>query len=308
MNAIVLYKSDFESHVTLQFEKRPIPVPSESEVLIKVHASKLNPSDLLNASGGFPYTVYPRIPGRDYAGVVVKAPGHPGSEGQNVFGSSGNTLGFTVDGAHAEHIVVPSHAVSKMPSNLTYQQAGCLGVVYGTALMMIQRAQIDKQGGSALIIGESGNVGTAIKDILRILYPSLLVTAANRVDGKMSFPQADKFDVIFSTVPDTASLQKALHMLNKSSKLIFIATTRPKTESLEIDPMQFYRDDLSLIGVNSLNISLQENKLLMDDLSDLFKSGKLKLPTDKEPTAIPFRDAKQSYEQKVNAVFLFDRC
>lgn len=307
MNAIVLRRDATDSAVTLELETRPVPEPSDLQALIRVHASKLNPSDLLNAAGGFPYTTYPRVPGRDYAGVVVKAPGRPELEGTDVFGTSGNALGFTLDGAHAEYILVPISAVTKMPETLTHAQGGCVGVVYTTALLMIKRAQMDlgqMQNGSILIIGERGNVGTAVRDLLHLQCPNIQPTAANRSNGEIALPQAAKFDVIYSTVPDTATLQSALGMLNKHGKLVFIATTRPKTIKLEIDPLQFYRDDLSLFGVNSLNSSIDESKILMDELSGMFDSGKLRMPVEKEPQALRFTEARNAYDLKRNAVLL----
>ena len=49
----------------------PVPVPSAGEVLVQIKAAGLNPSDVKNVLGRFPYTTLPRIPGRDFAGVVV---------------------------------------------------------------------------------------------------------------------------------------------------------------------------------------------------------------------------------------------
>ena len=46
---------------------------SASEVLVRVVAACVNPSDVKNATGQMPHTTLPRILGRDYAGIVVKA-------------------------------------------------------------------------------------------------------------------------------------------------------------------------------------------------------------------------------------------
>ncbi len=52
------------------------PVPDAGEVLVQIKAAGLNPSDVKNVLGRFPYTTLPRIPGRDFAGVVVDGPAH----------------------------------------------------------------------------------------------------------------------------------------------------------------------------------------------------------------------------------------
>ncbi|MFH7617879.1 alcohol dehydrogenase catalytic domain-containing protein, partial [Pseudomonas syringae group genomosp. 7] len=51
-----------------------IAIPDAVEVLVRVKAAGLNHSDLKNVLGRFPYTTLPRVPGRDYAGIVEQGP------------------------------------------------------------------------------------------------------------------------------------------------------------------------------------------------------------------------------------------
>ena len=74
-----------------------------NELLIEVKAAAVNPSDVKAAIGLMPYAVFPRTPGRDYAGVVIDGPA--GWVGREVFGSSGD-LGIRRDGTHATHLAV----------------------------------------------------------------------------------------------------------------------------------------------------------------------------------------------------------
>ena len=71
------------------------------ELLIEVKAAAVNPSDVKAATGLMPYAVFPRTPGRDYAGVVIDGPAE--WIGREVFGSSGD-LGIRRDGTHATHL------------------------------------------------------------------------------------------------------------------------------------------------------------------------------------------------------------
>ena len=57
----------------LSFVDVATPVPAAGEVLVQIKAAGLNPSDVKNVLGRFPYTTLPRIPGRDFAGVGVEA-------------------------------------------------------------------------------------------------------------------------------------------------------------------------------------------------------------------------------------------
>ena len=83
-----------------------------NEVLIEVKAAAVNPSDVKAATGLMPYAIFPRTPGRDYAGVVIDGPA--GMIGREVFGSSGD-LGIRRDGTHATHLAVEADAVVEKP-------------------------------------------------------------------------------------------------------------------------------------------------------------------------------------------------
>src|SRR5207244_6564395 len=78
-----------------------------NELLIEVKAAAVNPSDVKAATGLMPYAVFPRTPGRDYAGIVIDGPAD--WIGREVFGSSGD-LGIRRDGTHATHLVVERDA------------------------------------------------------------------------------------------------------------------------------------------------------------------------------------------------------
>src|SRR4029077_19049081 len=82
------------------------------EVVVEIKASGVNPSDVKAATGLMPYAVFPRTPGRDFAGVVVDGPA--GTIGREVLGSSGD-LGIRRDGTHASHLVVEADAVVEKP-------------------------------------------------------------------------------------------------------------------------------------------------------------------------------------------------
>src|SRR5438132_8997526 len=58
----------------------------ENDLLIEVRAAAVNPSDVKAATGLMPYAVFPRTPGRDYAGVVIDGP--TGCAGREVWCSS----------------------------------------------------------------------------------------------------------------------------------------------------------------------------------------------------------------------------
>jgi NADPH:quinone reductase len=77
----------------------PAPIANEKTALIRVLAASINPSDVKNVAGAMSQTTLPRVPGRDFAGVVEAGP----SEwiGAEVWGMGGDTgFGPVVVGEH----------------------------------------------------------------------------------------------------------------------------------------------------------------------------------------------------------------
>src|SRR5665213_1598099 len=115
----------------LSLQELAIPALNAGEVLVEVHAAAINPSDVKNVAGAFNASL-PRVPGRDYAGVVVA--GDENWMGKAVWGSSAG-LGIVRDGTHAEYLVVHSDWLSAKPAHLTMPQAAAVGVPYLAAWM-----------------------------------------------------------------------------------------------------------------------------------------------------------------------------
>ena len=102
-----------------------------ADAVVEIKAAGVNPSDVKAATGLMPYAVFPRTPGRDFAGIVVDGP----SEwlGREVFGSSGD-LGIRRDGTHATHLAVEAAALVEKPMNISMEEAAGIGVPFVTAV------------------------------------------------------------------------------------------------------------------------------------------------------------------------------
>ena len=142
----------------------PKPAPAAGEVLIRVKAAAINPSDIKNVLGKMHETTLPRIPGRDFSGIVVEGPQN--LVGRAVFGSGGD-LGFGRDGSHAEFLTLPRAAVSPMPQRFSFEQAAAVGLAYLTAWLALMGAAQLQAGETVLILGTTGSVGSAAAAIAR---------------------------------------------------------------------------------------------------------------------------------------------
>jgi len=172
MRAVVYDK--YGSPDVLRLEDVPRPVPKDDEVLVKVHATTVNRSDVhtreANRSSGGPAIQLlsrsisglrrPRQPilGSEFAGEVesIGAAVTEFAVGDKVFGTS--SLRF---GAHAEYMCVrASGRIALMPDGMSFEQAApiCDGAL--NALMCLKQADLRK-GRTILIYGASGAIGTA---------------------------------------------------------------------------------------------------------------------------------------------------
>src|SRR5262245_54844536 len=175
MRALRFHKSGALSE--LRVEDVPKPAPGPGEVLVRVRAAAVNPSDVRNVQGGFPQTTLPRTPGRDFAGVVEEGPSQ--CVGREVFGTGGG-LGFTRDGSHAEYLVVPVEGVVEKPARLSFEEAAAVGVGYMTAWSALVAAGQLRSGETVLILGVTGAVGSAGAAIALSLGARLIGTVRRR--------------------------------------------------------------------------------------------------------------------------------
>jgi|SRR5271165_3176320 len=153
--------AEFGPPSVLRIEEVAIPEPGDGEALLQVKAAGINPSDIADVAGRFKHTTLPRTPGRDFAGVVVKAKQH---EGEEVWGSAPE-LGIVRDGSHAEYVVVPAATLALKPKSLSMEQAGAIGIPYITAWASVVDAAQIQAGETVLIVGAAGAVGQAATQI-----------------------------------------------------------------------------------------------------------------------------------------------
>lgn len=154
----------------LQIEEIAKPAPRKNEVLVRVYATTVTPSDMLLRSGKFPILFWlparilygitnPRrlIPGYELAGEVV-AVGKDVTrfrKGDQVFGGTAWKMSCS-----AEYICLPEEGmITIKPANMTYQEAAAFCDGACTALHFLRKANI-QPGKKVLINGASGSVGT----------------------------------------------------------------------------------------------------------------------------------------------------
>lgn len=149
----------------------PTPVARPGWALVRVVASSLNMHDLWTLRGvGHAAEDLPRILGSDAAGYdalgnpVVVYPVIASSDrgnGDETLDPQRALLSEKHDGAFAEWLLVPERNLVPKPEGLSFDEAACLPVAWGTAYrMLFTQAQI-KAGDRVLVQGAGGGVASA---------------------------------------------------------------------------------------------------------------------------------------------------
>jgi NADPH:quinone reductase-like Zn-dependent oxidoreductase len=250
-------------------------------------AASINPSDVKNVAGAMKQTILPRIPGRDYAGVVAAGPAE--WVGAAVWGTGGDS-GFTRDGTHAELIAVPVASLRRKPDSLSLEQAASVGVNYVAAWCGIEAASLQAQE-TLLLIGAGGGVGAAAAQIARrrgarvigadrrMPHPDAPIHAIAQtlIIGAEDLPAEIRkatggrgVDVVFDLVGGIM-FRSAVNSLALGGRLIEITATGQREVSFDL--ADFYHNESRLFGVDTLKRDLTASAQVLGALTPGFVSG-----------------------------------
>lgn len=206
-------------------EHQPLPVPKGTNILVKVHASALNPVDWKLMKGGVPRFLMPRVktPGLDISGVVVGLgpkvgrSNKPGVQKFTIGDRVMAMLDFSKSGGLQEYTLVDEAILVKTPSEWDDLAAAAFPLV-GTTVYesLVVRGSI-KKGDKVLVNGASGGTGSVAVQLATALGATVVgvcstanvelvkkLGAAEVVDytsAKVHEQYTNRnFDIIFDTV------------------------------------------------------------------------------------------------------------
>ncbi len=285
----LLAKADDPASLAPAIERRVLS-RAANEVLIEIAAAAVNPSDVKAATGLMAYAVFPRTPGRDYAGVVIDGPS--GWIGREVFGSSGD-LGIRRDGTHATHLAVEADAVVEKPKNLSWDEAAGIGVPFVTAMEGFRRAGMPSKDETVLVMGVNGKVGQAAVQIAswhgaRVIgvvrrsesYEGHANAGVDVIDASATdvatrvreLTDGKGADIVFNTVGDPY-FQAAHQSLALRGRQILIAAI---DRIVQFNILEFYRGQHTYVGIDTLGLSSVATGAVLKELVPGFASGHLK--------------------------------
>ncbi len=255
------------------------PEPRPNEVLVRVRAAGVNPTDWKHrANGGF-LGEPPFVLGWDVSGVVESvgigvAAFRPGDE---VFGMLSYPFGH---GSHAEYVTAPARVFTHKPAGIDHVQAGALPLVSLTAWQaLVERADV-QPGQRVLVHAAAGGVGHAAVQIAKARGAHVIGTASagkhaflrslgadETVDYRETdFAEAVKdVDAVLDTIGGDTSL-RSLRVLRPGGVVVSI---------LPVGSDEFF-EEADRLGVRAVRMLVDADRADMKEIARLAESGKLR--------------------------------
>ncbi len=282
---------EFGNPGVLRVEDMRDPIATAAEAVVRVEAASVNPSDVKNVAGGMDWTVLPRTPGRDFAGVVTDGP--PEWEGVGVWGTGGDA-GFSRDGSHAELISVPVEALVRKPEQLSFDEAATVGVNFVVAWYgLVETAQL-VAGETVAVFGASGGVGGAVAQIAHALGANVIgidrrqpgpdTPAASVIDHFVTFDAAGDVvsaeierltdgrgaEVVYDAVGGVTTASALASAAQRGRLVVISAVGSPV---VEINLRDLYHNETQILGVDSGKLSIIDSARRLERMAPYFESG-----------------------------------
>lgn len=177
MKAVQLHV--YGGNEVLSYGDAALPVAGAGEVLVRIHATSVNPLDCAVhtgfASGYFEYEL-PLIPGTDVSGVVEAVGADVGlfRPGDRVYGRAGGAR----SGAYAEFAAVPAADLAFKPASLDHVHAAAVPHAALTAWQALYIAGGLAAGQRVLIHGAAGGVGHMAVQLAQLRGAKVIGTAS----------------------------------------------------------------------------------------------------------------------------------
>ena len=147
----------------LRPETRPVPMPYEGDILIKVAAAGVNRPDVFQRSGAYPPPKGASdLPGLEVAGTIVKL-----GRGTNRYKVGDNVCALCPGGGYAEYVTVPENHALPIPAGLDLLQASALPETFFTIWSNVFMRGGLQTGEIFLVHGGSSGIGTTAIQIAK---------------------------------------------------------------------------------------------------------------------------------------------
>ncbi|MFE9774734.1 NADP-dependent oxidoreductase [Streptomyces sp. NPDC005931] len=275
----------------------PRPSPRPNEVLVRVRAAGVNPTDWKHREMGGFLGEPPFVLGWDVSGVVEEtgigvAHFRPGDE---VFGMLPYPFGH---GSHAEYVIAPVRALAPKPAGIDHVRAGALPLVSLTAWQaLVEHADL-RAGQRVLVHAAAGGVGHVAVQIAKARDAHVIGTASAGkhdflrgigVDEPVDYRETDfaeavkDVDVVLDTIGGDHAL-RSLRVLRPGGVVVSI---------LPVGTDEFY-EEAERLGVRAVRMLVDADHTGMQEIAALAASGALRATI---AGTFPLADAAEAHRR-----------
>jgi 2-desacetyl-2-hydroxyethyl bacteriochlorophyllide A dehydrogenase len=275
MKAAVLHK--FNSPLSL--DTVPLPEIGNTDVLVKIKASGICHSDLHHWRGSSAFSVPPKLPlilGHECAGVVERVgpfvknvkPGdrvvadylltcgdcYYCSSGRSNLCDSARAFGYSIDGAYAEYMALPSRQLFSLPAEISYEQGAIIGCAVVTAYHAVRFAELTSSNSVAIFgIGGIGynilklSQALGAKRIIAVDVDDRKLARASRLGAETINPNhkpaqemieeltgGNGVDLAFEAIGLRQTAESAIRAVGRGGKAVLVGLC---FEKIEISPV-----------------------------------------------------------------------
>jgi acrylyl-CoA reductase (NADPH) len=263
----------------------PFTELAENEVLVKIAYSDVNYKDALAMSeSGQVIRTYPMTPGIDLSGTVVQSKDSRFSEGDLVLAT-----GVTYPGGYSQYQKVPGDWLVPLPKNMTLRQAMIFGTAGFTAMLCVNA--LIRQGITSnkkvVVTGASGGVGSVAVALLHKLGFQSIIAFSRKEEsvtwlkslGASQVIRPDEFlpettkalgkqqiDAVIDTVGGE-QLSSLLPLISYNGVAALCGNAGGIKLNTSVLP--FILRNIQLIGIDSVNVPIEQRPSLWQQMADL---------------------------------------
>jgi NADPH2:quinone reductase len=281
--------------------------PAPGQVLVRVKAAGVNPTDTYTRAGASRKPSLPYTPGIDAAGVVE-------SIGENITAVRAGQRVYvsgTISGAYAEQALCEENQVHPLPDKISFAQGAAINIPYATAYRALFQLAKATPGETVLVHGATGGVGIAAIQLARAAGMWVIGTggtergrklvieqgahhvldhgAAGYLDQIQTLTHGHGVNVVLEMLANV-NLEKDLKVLAMGGRVVVIGSRG----RIEIDPRDTMMRDASILGMLLFNVTRTEASSIHAALIAGLENGTLRPVIGKE---MPLAEAPRAHRE-----------